>query len=348
MGRHFLLLLLALGIGFGSHAQKTWRDNSYLLAKVGYGVTYAGLGGVSVSYGRNLLSGYLSAGVVPSLAANDSITVPGSFNVGFGARYHLPSQSEHFRARFGAHFGWLDNYYHDNIGSDAYEPIVYGALVSLGAEYFGRVLSVEVDASLQPDFLVVGLDNHPFYGGKLSVSAGVGFNLFSLRGKERQTWQQQYEHGQFSPCFTKFDQPFMPQKGCTDKVMAWQQADSAYTLVVRFDPTQFKLSPTCQSEEFSEASKIEVCLVRHFEEGQVLSDDPGSLADKLLSSYDANDIWVLNEAEIVYIANRKDVDTTTEPWRFTVQVKKARFRHLSNAEEVTESRTLAIWNVKVP
>ena len=98
MGRRLVFIGLALLLAFTVQAQKTWRDNSYLLAKVGYGVTYAGLGGVSVSYGRNLVSGYLSGGIVPSLPANDSITVPGSFNVGFGVRYHLPAQAEHFRA----------------------------------------------------------------------------------------------------------------------------------------------------------------------------------------------------------------------------------------------------------
>lgn len=177
----FLLTILIPGIIFISTISVSSQNKRYTVFKAGFGLPY-GAYGLNLEYRYKKLGGYIGAGYMKSQYFSN-IHIPSSFNGALGLKYYFFRTEELLHPILGIHAGWLNNYYHKDIGQLKYRSSVYGAALIAGFEMIENVTSIEMSMVIDPGIAVLNPETHPNYKGKIyfTPSIGIGINIYALK-----------------------------------------------------------------------------------------------------------------------------------------------------------------------
>ncbi len=177
LGLNILILLITNSI------YSQWLYNRYVNIKLGEGVSFAGRG-IMTEYRTKHWSIYASAGFMPEQVMYEKI-VPSSYNFGGALRYYYYRKSGYWQFFVSAHSGWLNNYYHPEIGNKPYKYNVYGIVPLVGVEIREELLNFELNIIVDPGQFTFNSNNYPYYNKYwyVSIGAGIGINLFALNTK---------------------------------------------------------------------------------------------------------------------------------------------------------------------
>ena len=172
------ILIVTISLFFGTVLSQNKR---YTVIKAGFGLPY-GAYGLNLEYRWKKLGGYVGAGYMKSQYFSN-IHIPSSFNGALGLKYYFFKTEELIHPVLGIHAGWLNNYYHKDIGLLKYRSSVYGAAFIVGIEMIENVTSIELSAVIDPGFAVLNPETHPNYTDKVyfTPSIGIGINIYALR-----------------------------------------------------------------------------------------------------------------------------------------------------------------------
>ncbi len=183
-----LLVLFLFGIIFSFNSAYSQKDR-YVVFKGGFGLPY-GAYGLNLEYRWKRIGGYAGGGYMKSQYYSD-IVIPSSFNGALGLKYYFFRPQELWHPVLGIHAGWLNNYYHKNIGYSSYNPTVYGLAFIAGVEMIEDMMSIEMSMVIDPAVAILNPEKHPNYMGKVyfTPTIGVGVNLYAfkmyLKNRER-------------------------------------------------------------------------------------------------------------------------------------------------------------------
>lgn len=178
--KYFLILFFS-GIIFFSFNKVYSQPKRYVVFKAGFGLPY-GAYGLNVEYRLKRFGGYIGGGYMKAQYYSD-IVIPGSFNGALGLKYYFFRTQDLWHPVLGLHAGWLNNYYHKNIGHSSYKPTVYGLAFIAGVEMIENMMSIEMSMVIDPGVAVIKPETHPNYKGKVyfTPTIGVGINLYAVK-----------------------------------------------------------------------------------------------------------------------------------------------------------------------
>lgn len=179
MIKYIFLFVISLLFFFKSFCQENDYNNFFIL-KAGKGISFGGYG-FNLEFRRkhfayNFITGYSQK------FESSTYTIPSSYNVALSSKYYIFNYKSTLRPYLGVHFGWLNNYYHDKIGNDAYDPIVYGGAMLYGIEASEGAVHFSFSFAIDPGFAIVDKYKHPYYDSqfRFSTNIGLGINLYRL------------------------------------------------------------------------------------------------------------------------------------------------------------------------
>lgn len=167
----------------------------YAVLRSGFGLPF-GAYGLNVEYRISRFGGYAGAGFMKK-QYYDEVFIPPSFNIGAGLKYYFLRTELAWHPVAGVHCGWLNNYYHKDIGQNPYTAVVYGFAFLAGLEMKENIWSFEMCILTDPGNMIFKPAAHPSYTGKVyfTPSIGIGVNIYALRTyfKERKKLKEKEE-----------------------------------------------------------------------------------------------------------------------------------------------------------
>ncbi len=180
MKKKIIQIFIVLFFGMITKSEAQFLYNRYVNVKIGQGIVYGGWG-VNVEYRRNHFSIALDGGYQGSQYIYDH-DVDASYNTGACLRYYYFRKQGSWQLYSGIYTGWLNNYYHPDIGTDSYHSTVYGTAFLLGLEIREELFNVELGVSIDPGMLIFNKSTHPCYNKDWYIlpNFGIGVNLYAL------------------------------------------------------------------------------------------------------------------------------------------------------------------------
>lgn len=174
---YYLLVFFIICDVFISNAQ----PKRYAVLKGGFGLPF-GAYGLNLEYRYYNIGGYVGGGYMKTQYYRE-IDIPSSFNGALGLKYYFFRFEDPWHPILGIHAGWLNNYYHKNIGTASYESTVYGLALIGGIELTENFVSLEMSMVVDPGFAILHPEKHPSYQGKayFTPTIGIGVNLYAIR-----------------------------------------------------------------------------------------------------------------------------------------------------------------------
>lgn len=170
------------------------QPDRFVIIKSGFGLPFGAMG-LNLEYRRKHVGGYAGLGYMKTQYYRE-INIPSSINGAIGLKYYFFKFEDSWHPIIGLHAGWLNNYYHKDIGRESYSSTVYGLALMGGVQLTENVVSLEMSMLVDPGFAILHPEKHPSYMGKpyFTPSIGVGVNLYAIhyyfkykkRNKERQ------------------------------------------------------------------------------------------------------------------------------------------------------------------
>ena len=176
---HLHYLLIALTIVCSCNLCYS-QANRYAVLKAGFGLPF-GAYGINLEYRLYHFGGYVGAGYMKTQFYRE-INIPSSFNGAVGLKYYFLRFEDPWHPIIGIHAGWLNNYYHKDIGTASYSYSVYGLALIGGIELTEDVVSLEMSMVVDPSFAILHPEKHPYYQGKVyfTPTIGIGVNLYAI------------------------------------------------------------------------------------------------------------------------------------------------------------------------
>jgi|APSaa5957512493_1039668.scaffolds.fasta_scaffold33966_2 hypothetical protein len=166
------------------HAQSENQEvsNYYLNGNLGFGMIYGGLGS-NVELGKGHFSGFGSFGYATKRVV-DTTTINSTWNYMLGLRYYINANSDILFPRVGLGYGWITNYYTDQLANVDYMQKVEGLSLHLGVQFYTLDgLVVNFDLGMASNLAITQVDQHPyFFDFYLRPMIGVGYGITNLFG----------------------------------------------------------------------------------------------------------------------------------------------------------------------
>jgi hypothetical protein len=156
------------------------QANRYVVLKGGFGLPF-GAYGLNLEYRYYHIGGYIGCGYMKNQYYKE-VSIPSSYNAALGLKYYFFRFEDPWHPILGIHAGWLNNYYHKNIGDASYNSTVYGLALIGGVELTENFVSLEMSMVVDPGFAILHPERHPYYKGKayFTPTIGVGVNLYAM------------------------------------------------------------------------------------------------------------------------------------------------------------------------
>lgn len=300
-------VFLGLFIAVSSLAQEA----ATLTTKFGVGPPLGGYG-VKLELAKSHYVAYASLGFSPSYRPTEGIKVSSSINplVGFQYRFLFPEKP--FNTRFGAHVGWMDNYYSNAIGSAPYNSNVYGVSFGSGVELFIDNFTIETDIYVRPGFFVFNPEDHPYYETGWGASVAIGYDLFGTRidlGKKWSKWYDKSLKGDWFDWELEGGGQFHSEKerklknGVCNNQWLWQQVDTNLVMLLKLDLDSLMLSP---KKEYTCTLDTNSRLIQPY----VIQQSPLDDWCCFLETFDPNgdDVYKLVQGEVALLVNKEGVN----------------------------------------
>lgn len=157
----------------------------YMNLNGGFGILYGGFGG-NLEAGSGHFSGFGSLGYA-TRRVFDTITIVPSLNYQFGLRYYFDTGNEFIFPRVGLGYGWITNYYNENIGNLHYKQHVNGLILHLGLQFYtSEGLVFNFDLGMASKYAIANPESHPyFYTFYIRPTIGVGYDFTHLFSKSK-------------------------------------------------------------------------------------------------------------------------------------------------------------------
>lgn len=169
-------------------AQQDLEDKSisFMNLNAGFGIPYGGLGG-NFELGIGHFSTFCGLGYAWERSI-DSITIDPTVNYLLGFRYYFDVNSTIVFPRVGLSFGWVTNYYNENIGSQPYRQKAEGLSLHTGLQvYSTEGIVVNLDLVMSSKYVILNAEEHPhFYPFYIRPAIGIGIDLNSISFQRRE------------------------------------------------------------------------------------------------------------------------------------------------------------------
>ena len=112
----------------------------------------------------------------------DTIRLNSTFNYQLGLRYYFNVGSEVLFPRIGFGYGWVTNYYNEQIGNVKYDQTVFGINMHVGTQVYsaeGFIFSFDINVASK--YTISNENRHPFfYSLYVRPNIGIGYDLTRL------------------------------------------------------------------------------------------------------------------------------------------------------------------------
>jgi hypothetical protein len=375
--RFILIVLLFFGLLINyAIGQRTNISEKYLIAKLGKGICYGGYG-INMEFRNKHLGYYIGYGYAPSFTMSN-VKVKQSWNLAFGTVYHFFDNNSSFKPFVGIHFGWLNNYYHEKIKQNYYNPVVYGFAFRAGLEFKEDIMHFKFSVDYDPGFAIVSKAEHPYYANNMrfSTSLGFGIDLFNTRSvkifksKGKKTDGKILDNESFGAsdtivelnnekaeqikpiitdvlsdkCFsyTKHSQMGIIPKGSCGDLNVYQQIGSDLFIFVSIDNSLTEL------QNFNSSFIID-SLGKRSMKAFLVKKTSFSFADCETASrqFDAKDFFLAKEGQITISIKEAEDSEENFTSKISIKINNAKFsRTINNVNEELYFDEILICNLK--
>lgn len=282
--------------------------------KGGYGPPLGGIG-IKAEATFGVLAGYLSLGYMPAFSPNEKISVPGSVNPVVGLQYRFLFKDKPFSTRFGAQVGWVANYYTNSIGTQEYNPHVYGFSFGSGAELYIGSFTIEAEIYGTTRKFIFNASEHPGFDVVWSPSIAIGFELTGARVDISKKWSKWYNKSLNSDWFYwevkdgngfRSDDDKRLDGGVCGNEWFFQQVDTTLVIVVRINTDSIPIGTQVIKEGIAIADNpnVDAYLLE-----TAVNKETCCNMDSLITSLPLESVYTLTQGTIAVVANKETIDS---------------------------------------
>lgn len=332
----FLCILLSHFCATGQDRER--RKTQFLILKTGMGLPFS-FYGANLEYGINRFGFSISTGFMPSQTAGGKL-INSSYNFSGNLNYYLPKLAYHIpvRPKVGLHLGWLNNYYDIRIEDDVYNPIVYGAAIIAGFEYYKKFFFLNFDISYDPGIATFNKKSHPYYSDRMyfNYSLGAGVNIIPLIQsldfkKKKKYYSSLDENGIKAPKIAKKDSVI--NKGLCGKITIYQKLDDNKYVFVKVNLDSLKNKLQYNRVELSAKENRIISYIENLsdvDQSFCCSNDNLPPSD-IRKGYQLRYTAVTGSA-VVISNNKKYYNGTNDYFRISVKLKDLKFVNENDPE----------------